>query len=86
VAKRVAARGRTAIVMAVVLLVGSYLINGWFTSRGWHPLIHMGGRGRGAWVGQCSTMGLNLWVPCWVTVVVPLALIAVALGMFRDVD
>jgi hypothetical protein len=86
VAKRVAARGSTAIVLVVVLLVGSYVINGWFASRGWHTPIHMGGRGRGAWVGQCSALGLNLWIPCSVAVAAPVVLIAALLGIFRKVN
>jgi hypothetical protein len=86
-AKRVVARGSTAIVLAVVLLVGAYLINGWFASRGWRPPIHKGPFGDWKpWLGQCSALGFNLWVPCWVTVAAPIILTAAALGFLRNVD
>lgn len=85
--KRVVARGSTAIVLAVVVLVTAYLINGWFASRGWHPPIHKGSPGGHApWLGECSALGVTLWVPCWVTVAAPVILIAAALGFFRNVD
>jgi hypothetical protein len=87
-AKRVVARGSTATVLLVVILVGSYLINGWFASREWHPFIHKGGLYRSEpWLGQCSALGFDLWVPCWLAVAAPVILIAAALGLFfRNVD
>lgn len=86
-ARRVVARGSNAIVLAVALFVGAYVINGWFASRGWHTPIHKGPSGDWKpWLGQCSALGVKLWVPCWVTVAAPVILVAAALGLFRKVD
>jgi hypothetical protein len=63
-AKREIARGPTAVVLLVFLLVGSYVLNGWLASKGMHPFIHGGApSGWKPYAGACTAFGLNLWSP-----------------------
>jgi hypothetical protein len=84
---RVVARGRSAVAIFVVVLVGAYIVNGWLSSRGIPPLIH--GGARGGWepyAGECTAFGLNLWVPCWLAAGAPLLLVLLAAGVLVGRD
>jgi hypothetical protein len=86
-AKREIVRGRTAIVLFVVLVVGSYVLNGWLASKGMRPFIHGGApSGWKPYAGECAAFGLNLWVPCWVAAGAPVIVLLAAAGFLRGRD
>lgn len=79
---KVVARGGNAVALFVVVLVGGYVVNGWLRARGLLSLVHRGGRGGWApYVGECTVLGFDLWIPCWLAAGAPLVLLILAVGV-----